>query len=131
MKRMLQTRALGARTSGAAALLLAACTGLAGCAGSALFPGAGATRALFADATLSAQQASEQLVPGVSTQADALALLGRATVIQFDSGHAVWVYRTTPPGVATPGEEFVVLFSPSGVVKKTRARSASGQAASR
>ena len=117
--------------SGASVLLLAASVGLGGCAGSALFSGTGATRTLFADRTLSAQQAGEQLVPGVTTQSDVLALLGQATVIRFDSGQSVWVYRMKPAGAAVPGAEFVILFAPSGLVQKTRTRTASGQAEAR
>lgn len=114
--------------SGAMAGLVAACVGLSGCAGASLFSPMGAAQPLFADRALSAEQARQQLIPGVSTQADVLALLGPATVIRFDSGHTVWVYRTARAGASDPGAEFIVLFTPSGVVKKTRQRSANGQA---
>lgn len=106
---------------------LAACMVLAGCAGPALFPGFdgfGGTRPLFPDSQLSAQQAGELIVPGTTTQAEVLALLGRATVINFDSGQAVWVYRTTPARAVHPGAEFVILFDRAGVVRKTRSRPA-------
>lgn len=112
--------------SGPRVFFMAACVALAGCAGSPLFPGMGATQSLFKDRALSAQQASEQIIPGFTTQAEVLALLGSATIIHFDSGQAVWVYRVTRAGAAVPGAEFVILFAPSGVVKKTRLRSSNG-----
>ena len=112
---------------GARAALLAACMVLAGCAGPALFPGfggLGVTRPLFANSKLSAQQAGELIVPGKTTQTEVLALLGSATVINFDSGQAVWVYRSTPARAAKPGAEFVILFDRARVVQKTRSRAA-------
>ena len=55
---------------------------------------------------------------GRSTRADVIAALGETLVIRFDTGFEVWVY-----GLANaPGAEFVILFSPSGVVTKTRVR---------
>lgn len=113
----------GAR-AGLVTACLAVCVALAGCAGSALFPGLDAARPLFADSKLSAQQASELIVPGKTTQAEVLALLGSATVINFDSGQAVWVYRSTPARAANPGAEFVILFGPAKIVQKTRSRPA-------
>lgn len=97
---------------------------LAGCAGAGLFSGFGGTQPLFANSQLSAQQAGELIIPGKTTQAEVLALLGSATVINFDSGQAVWVYRTTPARAAKPGAEFVILFDRAGVVQKTRSRAA-------
>ncbi len=100
---------------------------LAGCSGPALLPGFGGfggTKPLFANSQLSAQQAGELIVPGKTTQAEVLALLGSATVINFDSGQAVWVYRSTPARAASPGAEFVILFDRARVVQKTRRRPA-------
>ena len=109
------------------AVCVTVCVASAGCAGSALFPGFGGfgvSRPLFANSGLSAQQASEQIVPGKTTQAEVLALLGSATVINFDSGQAVWVYRSTPARAAKPGAEFVILFDRARVVQKIRSRPA-------
>lgn len=107
---------------------LAACAlaglALAGCAGPGLFSGFGGTKPLFANSQLTAQQAGELIVPGKTTQAEVLALLGSATVINFDSGQAVWVYRSTPARAARPGAEFVILFDRTGLVQKTRSRAA-------
>ena len=50
--------------------------------------------------------------------------LGAATVINFDSGYEVWVYRAKSRGPAENKAEFVILFAPDGVVKKTRLRPA-------
>jgi hypothetical protein len=84
-----------------------------------------------------------------NTKADVMAVLGKATVIGFDSGFEVWVYRLQDrdeaasrkngvTGLSAPKEparevaakgEFIVLFSRSGVVAKTRIRKANGAAA--
>lgn len=78
---------------------------------------------------------------GKSTKTDLVAALGKTTVIGFDSGFEVWVYRATGDTPAKPGwealygqagsekgtpgkTEFVVLFAPSGVVARTRIRPA-------
>ena len=112
------------RASAGLAACAAVCMALAGCAGSALFPGFGGTKPLFANSQLTAPQASELIVPGSTTQAEVQALLGSATVINFDSGQAVWVYRTTPAKATHPGAEFVILFDRAKVVQKTRSRPA-------
>jgi hypothetical protein len=66
------------------------------------------------------QAANEAVTVGKSTKADVRAALGEATVVDFESGYEVWVYRekkaTAPPG------ELVLLFAPSGVVTKARIR---------
>jgi hypothetical protein len=65
------------------------------------------------------------------------AALGPATVIAFDSGYAVWVYRFHEPATrkaaqrarASPeppeAAELVLLVTPSGVVSRVRVRSPS------
>ena len=50
--------------------------------------------------------------------------LGPATVVQFDSGYEVWVYRKNPLRSEPGNAEFVILFDPSGHVKKSRIRPA-------
>jgi len=79
---------------------------------------------------------------GKTTKADVIASLGETSVIRFDSGYEVWVYRLADDANAvenlaqriansrsdkawprTP-PEFVILFAPSGVVAKTRFRPA-------
>ena len=57
---------------------------------------------------------------GKSTRADVLASLGETLVISFESGYEVWVYRLG----RVRGAEFVILFTPSGLVSKTRMRTA-------
>ena len=64
-----------------------------------------------------ADAANDTLVAGES-KAQVQATFGRATSFRFDTGYEVWSYRY---GKAT---EFSVLFSPSGVVEKTRLRPA-------
>lgn len=69
--------------------------------------------------SISADNARNAIVIGRSTKAEVIAALGKTTVVSFDSGFEVWIYLIAQP----PGRnEFVVLFSPTGVVAKTRIR---------
>lgn len=69
------------------------------------------------------QSARDAIAIGRSTTADVSAALGKATVIRFDSGYEVWVYRWRGAQPTTrAATELVVLFDPSGTVKKTRIR---------
>jgi hypothetical protein len=71
----------------------------------------------------SAHAAKEALAIGKSTKADVRAALGEATVIDFESGYEVWLYRERPVEKATPAPgELVLLFEPSGILTKTRLR---------
>jgi hypothetical protein len=65
-------------------------------------------------------RAKEAVVIGRSTRADVIAALGETLVISFDTGYEVWVYRLANARDA----EFVILFSGSGIVAKTRFRPA-------
>ncbi|MES2511051.1 MAG: hypothetical protein V4625_14060 [Pseudomonadota bacterium] len=69
----------------------------------------------FRDAAMRAADADKAVRPGVSTKAEVQAALGTANVVSFESGYEVWVYRAD-------GAEFVLLFTPNGIVKKTRTR---------
>jgi hypothetical protein len=107
-----------------------ACIAVAACA----TPGASslttATASLPGTRAVSARDADTGIVIGKSTRADVLAALGKTTVVSFDSGFEVWIYRYRGDALAagtaakaSPGEaEFVVLFNPSGVATKTRIR---------
>lgn len=66
----------------------------------------------------SLRPAFDRLALGTSTKADARAALGPATVIDFDSGYEVWVYRERLGD--KPPAEFVLLFDPSGILKKKK-----------
>ena len=68
------------------------CLWLAGCAGAGLF-GGGPDAPPFSNPTLSMQSASDSVTVGKSSKADVMTALGAATVINFDSGYEVWVYR--------------------------------------
>jgi len=103
-----------------AVLAFAACLWLSACAGL----DAGGTAPPFRDPGMSIQSAYDTVVVGKTTQAEARAALGPATEIQFDSGYAVWVYRARAAETEADRAEFVILFAPSGVVKKTRLRPA-------
>lgn len=105
------------------ASLTACCLGLGACAGPGGLFGADEIQPPFQDKTLSMQGAQGRLVLGTSTKADVAAALGpAATVVRFDSGYEVWAYREKLPKSTVPGAEFVILFSPSGIVQKTRVR---------
>ncbi len=99
--------------------------GLAGCAGPAGFLGADNKASAFRDPGMSMQNARDAIVVGQSTKEGVSAALGRATVVKFDSGFEVWLYRANSSSEAAAKAEFVILFAPSGVVKKTRIRAAS------
>ena len=70
------------------------------------------------------QNADNAIVLGKTTKAEVMAALGVAKVVNFDSGYAMWVYRAGSRAPAETQAEFVVLFSPDGIVKKTRVRPA-------
>ena len=93
--------------------------GTAGCTGPGLFRSA-ETTSPFRDPGMSMQKASEAVVVGQSTKVEVASVLGAATVVTFDSGFEVWVYRTNATPEAVPNSELVILFAPSGVVTKTR-----------
>ena len=78
------------------------------------------------------------------TRGEVIAARGPATIIPFDSGYEVWVYRYVEPAPRNPADkpdyapaarqraegerppsELVLLFAPSGVVAKVRVRSGS------
>ncbi len=98
------------------------CFWLAGCAGPAGLFGPDAKAAPFRDPGMSMQSAKDLIVIGEATRADVMAALGPATVVKFDSGFEVWVYRAKSPESKVGSAEFVLLFAPSGIVKKARLR---------
>lgn len=84
----------------------------------------------FRDPAMTVEGAAGISTPG-RTKQEIAALLGPAVAVRLDSGHEVWVYRPRPPK-SRPTEdqpELVVLFSPSGVVEKSRVRPAYPRAA--
>lgn len=116
MKRMANAQRLYASIACVCLLSLAGCAGTSGLFNSEDAPPP------FRDPALSMQNASDAIVTGQSSRADVMAALGPATVVRFDSGYEVWAYRGKTSKAAAPGAEFVILFAPSGVVKKTRIR---------
>ena len=107
-------------------IVFAGCLWLAGCAGSGLF-NTGVDAPPFSDPTMTLQTASEVVVIGKSGKTDVMAALGGARVVRFDSGYEVWVYRAASRQPPEAKAEFVILFTPDGVVKKTRIRPAALQ----
>ena len=101
----------------------ACCLWLAGCAGPGLF-NAGIVAPPFINPAMSMQNASDSITPGKTSKADVMAALGAATVIHFDSGFEVWVYRAKSREPVEAKAEFVILFTPNGVDKKSRLRPA-------
>ena len=110
----------------ATACLLATSLWFAGCAGPFGFAGIDGRAAPFRDPGWSMQAAVAAVVLGTSGKDDVLAALGPAAVIRFDSGYEVWVYRSNPLKSDPATAEFVILFAPSGIVKKIRIRLAYG-----
>ena len=104
-------------------MVCACCLGLAGCAGPGLF-NSGTEAPPFSNPTMSMQDASNSVAVGTASKADVMATLGAATVVNFDSGFEVWIYRARSREPAETKAEFVILFAPDGVVKKTRVRPA-------
>ena len=97
------------------------CVWLAACAGPGLF-GGGPDARPFSNPLMSMQSASDSITVGKSSKVDVMAALGAATVIKFDSGYEVWAYRAKSREPAEAKAEFVILFSPDGVARKTRLR---------
>jgi hypothetical protein len=103
---------------------------LSACAVVALLAGCAQTGTLRDDAPgfiqsrgITPQSARDTIIIGRSTKAEVAAALGRAAVVPFDSGYEVWVYRWRGGQPTTrAATELVVLFEPSGLVKKTRVR---------
>ncbi|TFW20786.1 hypothetical protein E4L96_09780 [Massilia arenosa] len=61
----------------------------------------------------------QALQPGVTTKAQAAAALAPEKKVAFDSGYETWLYHyATPAGAG----EYVALFGPDGVLRKTRKR---------
>jgi len=67
---------------------------------------------------VAADRVKDAVTIGKSTRADVVAALGETLVISFDTGYEIWVYRLAN----APTAEFVILFTPAGVVAKTRIR---------
>ena len=60
---------------------------------------------------------------GPHTRKKVQVALGKTTTVRFDSDFEVWAYRGIAPDSAAPGvTEFVILFGPDGVMKKSRVR---------
>jgi hypothetical protein len=73
------------------------------------------------DTLLEFEYMDEDILPASGTKADIAAALGEATTIRFESGYEVWLYRL---GSRDGHAEFVILFTPTGVVAKSRLRTA-------
>jgi len=108
-----------------AALAMLLGIGIAGCAGPGGFLGAANKASPFRDPGMTMQTASDAIVVGQYTKDRVAGVLGPATVVKFDSGFEVWLYRAGSPSEAATKPELVILFAPSGVVKKTRLSPAS------
>ena len=76
----------------------------------------------FRDTALTMTSAQTLIIPGTSTRSDVTKALGPASAVVFDSGFEVWAYREKRSQAPAANAELVILFAPSGVVKKTRLR---------
>jgi hypothetical protein len=100
------------------------CVAVAGCASVGESTRAEVGPGVVQPTAMTPQRAREAVAVG-NSKADVAAALGKANVIHFDSGYEVWLYRWLGKGRTTRGDtEFVILFAPDGVVKKTRLRPA-------
>src|SRR5215203_5774158 len=112
-------RPLNALMRASLAIALIVCVG--GCA----------TQTPTAGIIASTRDAQAAVTIGRSTKADVEAALGKAIAVSFDSGYEVWVYRERSAGGFLFGQpakekpELVLLFEPSGVLKKMRVRASS------
>jgi hypothetical protein len=68
--------------------------------------------------------ATDEAILFGGTKADVAAAFGSAAAVRFDSGYEVWAYQSDRPEPPFRRSEFVVLFSPAGVVSNTRLRAA-------
>lgn len=119
------------RSQALGCLILLVALAAAGCAGPRTGSRAGDEAPVLRDPQMSMAQANALVRPGVSTQADVAAALGPAAVVRFGSGHEVWAWRSRVDQAssrqkAPPRSELIVLFSPAGVVQKTRIRQPDG-----
>ncbi|HEY0062229.1 MAG TPA: hypothetical protein VGC21_08910 [Telluria sp.] len=71
-------------------------------------------------APLTQDRLTVTVVPGQASTASVRAALGPAHSQQFDNGYQVWDYQVARG--AGRYAEFVILFGPDGVVRKTRLR---------
>ena len=111
------------KTVSLAAVMAAALTGCA-------MSGA-ENRPLIDERTLNAR-----IVHGATTRADIFAAFGTASIVNFDSGYEVWIYKDTTGAprllryvpvvglgaglIPDRKRELVILFGPDGVVRKSR-----------
>lgn len=114
---------------------------LAGCAAQAPGTSVAAGAPSNVEATVVSMERTARSMVGRGRD-EVVATLGPATVIRFDSGYEIWVYRFVEPAApkrmrepagATASQEratrrdrrpseLVMLFTPSGVVSKVRVR---------
>lgn len=100
-----------------------AAAALAGCAQTGVLSASDDMPGLVPSRGITPQGARDAIAIGKSTKPEVSAAVGRAIVIPFDSGYEVWVYRWRGAEPTTrAATELVVLFSPAGVVDKTRIR---------
>jgi outer membrane protein assembly factor BamE (lipoprotein component of BamABCDE complex) len=101
---------------------------LAGMLFALVLPGCATQR--VADGTeLPLERIEQAVIAGQTSKAQILAALGPTTNVRFDSGYEVWLYNFRPQGMAPATDsglatdgEFVILFDPQGIVRKTRRR---------
>jgi hypothetical protein len=105
------------------ALVVASAALIAGCASPQQRPVSEDPPA-FSDPALSIPVAASSVVAGKSTRAELIATLGEGSVVRFDSGYEVRLYRDRRINAATSPAELVVLISPGGIAQKVRVKPA-------
>ncbi len=103
---------------------------LAGCAARGGWFGPDELGPPFSDPELTVPAAALLVRQGESRKAEVIDRLGPAQVLRFDSGYEAWVYRSRGGRDARATPELVLLFDPSGVLARLRARPAYGEAGS-
>lgn len=98
---------------------------LVGCAA----PRAERATPAFRDAAMTVERAGQAIEIGKSSKAEVRTLLGEPEAVAFESGYEVWVYRTRRTETPRASPELVLLFAPTGLVKKVRVRPAYAAAA--
>jgi DUF971 family protein len=105
------------------AMVIALCALVVGCAGLNVSRRCETNAAGCMNAEVISPQRAQDAIAAGKSKADITAALGKAIEIKFDSGYEVWVYRWKGNQRTTRGDtELVVLFAPSGAVKKWRVR---------
>jgi uncharacterized protein YceK len=103
-------------------VIFVACCALSGCAAVVTRP---VETPIAREGVSAAQQIEaiqKEFAQGKTDKAAVRRTLGAGTVVAFDSGYEVWIYRLRRAGSDAEPSELVLLFEPSGKLAKSRVR---------